>query len=203
MNGFDRVVDGEDNWFHGPRSLPPTPQEFTENLWSEVSALQDAVSMPRQKVSNLISAIEQGKMIDEEFAILKRLVEKRGREAAQVTVSPVDTVLYCSSRSQTPELSSDVCVILESNEGKMDPVLKELETPSAGRVLKHPDSSFPRTRGRERKDEPSLTAIYSLAWDRTKGETFLHPRRNAWTREPSELRRESLSCSWATNPKIR
>ena len=29
MNGFDRVVDGEDNWFHGPRSLPPSPQEFT------------------------------------------------------------------------------------------------------------------------------------------------------------------------------
>ena len=24
MNGFDRVADGEDNWFHGPRSLPPT-----------------------------------------------------------------------------------------------------------------------------------------------------------------------------------
>ena len=32
MNGFDRVVDGEDNWFHGPRSLPPTPEEFTESL---------------------------------------------------------------------------------------------------------------------------------------------------------------------------
>ena len=26
MNGFDRVADGEDNWFHGPRSLPPTPE---------------------------------------------------------------------------------------------------------------------------------------------------------------------------------
>ena len=26
MNGFDRVVDGEDNWFHDHRSLPPTPQ---------------------------------------------------------------------------------------------------------------------------------------------------------------------------------
>ena len=38
MNGFDRVVDGEDNWFHGPRSLPPTPQEFTESVWCEVNA---------------------------------------------------------------------------------------------------------------------------------------------------------------------
>ena len=27
MNGFDRVVDDEDNWFHGHPSLPPTPQE--------------------------------------------------------------------------------------------------------------------------------------------------------------------------------
>ena len=26
INGFDRAVDGEDNWFHGPRSLPLTPQ---------------------------------------------------------------------------------------------------------------------------------------------------------------------------------
>ena len=32
MNGFDRVAGGEDNWFHGPRSLPPTPQEFTASL---------------------------------------------------------------------------------------------------------------------------------------------------------------------------
>ena len=27
MNGFDRGADGEDNWFHGPRSLPPTPED--------------------------------------------------------------------------------------------------------------------------------------------------------------------------------
>ena len=38
MNGFDRVADGEDNWFHGPRSLPPTPQEFTAILWSDLQA---------------------------------------------------------------------------------------------------------------------------------------------------------------------
>ena len=43
MNGFDRVVDGEDNWFHGPRALPPTPQESTESLWCEVSSLKDAI----------------------------------------------------------------------------------------------------------------------------------------------------------------
>ena len=32
--------------------------------------------MPRQKVRNLISAIEQGKVSDDKFAMLKRLVEK-------------------------------------------------------------------------------------------------------------------------------
>ena len=39
MNDFDRVEVGEDNWFHGPRSLPPTPEEFTESLWSKVNEL--------------------------------------------------------------------------------------------------------------------------------------------------------------------
>ena len=32
MNGFDRDADGEDNWFHGPRSLPPTPEKFAADL---------------------------------------------------------------------------------------------------------------------------------------------------------------------------
>ena len=82
MNGFDRVVDGEDNWFHGRRLLPPTPQQETESSWSEVNTLKDAISMTRQKVSNLINAIEQDKVRNEEFTILKRLVEKRDREAA-------------------------------------------------------------------------------------------------------------------------
>ena len=83
MNGFDRVADGEENWFHGPRSLPSTPEEYTADLWCKVIELKDAVSMPRQKVSNLINEIEQGKVSVEEFAILKRLVEKRSREVAQ------------------------------------------------------------------------------------------------------------------------
>ena len=46
MNGFDRVADGEDSWFHGPRSLLPTPQYFIASLWSEVNALKDTISMP-------------------------------------------------------------------------------------------------------------------------------------------------------------
>ena len=138
MNGFDRVADGEDNWSYGPRLLPRTPQEFTESLWSEVKALKCAISMPRQKVRNLINAIEQGKVSDEEFAMLQRLVEKRGRDAAQVIGTPVDIVQHCSPRPQTPEPLSDVCVSLKSSEGKVDPERDELESPSAGTGVETP-----------------------------------------------------------------
>ena len=88
--------------------------------------------MPRQKVSDLINAIGQGKVSDEEFAILGRLVEKRGREAAQVTVTPVETVEYCSPRQKTPEPSADVHVNMEEkDEGWMNPELTELKSSSA------------------------------------------------------------------------
>ena len=120
MHGFDRVVDGDDNWFHGPRSLPPTPQEFNASLRSDLQELKDAISMPRQEVRNLINALEQGKVSDEELAVLKRLVEKRGCEATQTTVTPVATVQYCSLSPQTPEPSPDICFELESNKGKME-----------------------------------------------------------------------------------
>ena len=72
-------MEDEESCFDGHRSLPPMPQEYYAGLWSEVNALKDELSMPIQKASNLINAIEQGKVSDEEFAILKRLVEKRDR----------------------------------------------------------------------------------------------------------------------------
>ena len=81
MNGFDRAVDGEHNWFDGPRSLPPTPQEFSASLRSDLQELKNAISMPAetrpwQKTMDFVNALEQGKVGDEEFAVLKRLVEK-------------------------------------------------------------------------------------------------------------------------------
>ena len=147
MNGFDRVADDEDDWFEGPCSLQPTPEEYAADLWAEVNTLKDAISMPRQNFSNLINAIEQGKVNGEEFTILKRLVEKRGREATQVTVTPVDTVQYCSPSLQTPEPSPDVCFRLESNEGKMNPERGELEPPSAGKGLETPGQQCPLNEG--------------------------------------------------------
>ena len=64
--------------------------------------------MPRQKVRNLISAVGQGtvnstdpirqrtaNVMDKEFAILKRLVEKRDRDAAHATAASIGTrILY-------------------------------------------------------------------------------------------------------------
>ena len=80
----------------------------------------------------------KGKLPDEELAVIKRNVKKRSREAAQMTVTPVDTVQYCNPSPQTPEPWPDVCVNLENNEGRMGPERGELDPPSAGTGLETP-----------------------------------------------------------------
>ena len=40
MNGFDRVADGEEKWFHGHRSLPVTPEQYTASLRSDLQELK-------------------------------------------------------------------------------------------------------------------------------------------------------------------
>ena len=105
-------------------------------------------------------AIEQGKVGDDDFAMLKRLMEKRDHDAMHATVAAVDTARYRSLRSMTPEIPSDVCVHVEKKEaGMMDPEQDQLESPSVGMVLKHPDHSVPRTGRHGIQNEPSLTAI--------------------------------------------
>ena len=186
MNGFDRVADGEDNWSHGPRLLPPTPEEYTVDLWCKVNKLKNAISMPAktrpwQKTMNFVDGLK-GKLPDEELAVIKWYVEMLSREAAQaqVTVTPVDTVQYGSPSPRTPEPSPDVCVSSwRTTRGGWTQSEASSNHHRLVRALKRPDSSVPQTRGRGRKNEPSLTAIRSLGWDRTKGETFLHLRRNA------------------------
>ena len=142
MNGFDRVADGEDNWFHGPRSLPPTPEEFAADLWSKVNELKNAISMPAktrpwQKTMEFLDGLKD-KLPDEELAVIKRYVERRSREAAQMIATTVDIVQYCSPCPLNPEMPPDVCTRLESDEGKVDPELKELESPSACTGLETP-----------------------------------------------------------------
>ena len=153
MNGFDRVVGGEDNWFHGPRSLPPTPQELNTSLRSDLQELKNAISMPAktrpwQKTMDFVDGLK-GKLPDEELAVIKRYVEKRSHEAAQaqVTFTPVDMVQHCSPCPLNPDIPPDVYMRLESNEGKMDPELKELEPPSAGTGLETPGQQCPPNEG--------------------------------------------------------
>ena len=94
MNEFDRVVEGEENWFHGHRSLPLTPEQYTASLKSELQKLKNAISMPAetrtrpwQKTIDFVDGLRRDSL-DEllanfEFARVKECVEKRRREAAQ------------------------------------------------------------------------------------------------------------------------
>ena len=184
ITGFDRAVDGNDNWFYGHRSLPPTPQEYA-SLKSELQKLKNAVSMPAettktrpwQKTIDFVDG-RKGPLPDDTLAVIKRYVEKRSREAAQaqVTVTPVATVQHCSLCPLGPEPSLDACVKLENSEGKMDPELKELESLPAGTGLVTPTQQCPTNEGTWETGRTTAYGFLTRAWVQTKGETFLHPR---------------------------
>ena len=64
MNGFDQVADGEDNWFHGHRLLPPKPEEYAADLWCKLNALKNAISMPAktrpwQKTVDFVNGLQE------------------------------------------------------------------------------------------------------------------------------------------------
>ena len=197
MNGFDQVADGEDNWLHGPRSLPPTTGKLAADLWCKVNALKDAISMPSQKVRNLINAIEQGEVSDEKFAILKRLVEKRGREAAQVTVTPVDTVQHCSSYSPNPDMPSSIYVELENSEAKMGPELDELKSSSAGTGFKTPGQQCPPNEGIWETGRTTASGILTVGAGPSQGENISSPTE----REKSTTTIADISSKSATPSK--
>ena len=52
----------------------------------------------------------KGDLPDEELAAIKRYVERRSREAAQVTATPVSTAQHSIPRSLNPEIPSDMYV---------------------------------------------------------------------------------------------
>ena len=99
---------------------------------------------PWQKTMDFVDGLK-GKVPDEELAVIERDVEKRRREAAQtqVTDTPVNPVQHCSPCPPNPDMPSDVCIRLESSEGKMGPELKELESPSTGTGLETPGQQCP------------------------------------------------------------
>ena len=137
-------------------------------------------------------------MTDEEFAILERLVEKRDREAAQVTVTPVDTVQYCSPRPQTPEPSPDLCVSLESSEGKMDPERYELEPPSAGKGLETPGQQCLPNEGTREKRRTIADGYLLVGMGSNQGRDISSPTEHVGTRAgtaaaPEELRDKTTS----------
>ena len=167
MNGFDRVADGEDNWFHSHRSLPPTPEKFAADLWCEVNALKDTISMPRQKASNLINAIEQGKISDEELAILRRLVEKRDHVAVQVTVT--HTVQHSSPYPIDPKPSPSVYAKVGNAEGKMGPELEELKSPLTGTGLETPVQQGPPNEGTWEQRRNTANGFLTMAVDSSQG----------------------------------
>ena len=130
---------------HPPRKNSPLI------LWCKVNELKNAISMPAktrpwQKMMEFVDGLK-GKLPDEELAVIKRYVKRRSREAAQGTVTPVSTVQHCIPRSLNPEMPPDVCIRFKSNEGKMDPELKELESPSADTGLETPGQQCPPNEG--------------------------------------------------------
>ena len=160
MDGFDRIAADDNQRASLP--LPLTPEQFTQSLWSEVNALKDEISMPakntvtrpRQKTMDVVDG-RRSDSLDEllvnfEFARIKEYLEKPSRDKAaqaQVTVTPVGIVQYCSPCLLDPEPSSSVYVKLENPEGKMGPELEELESPSAGTSLETPGQQCPPNEG--------------------------------------------------------
>ena len=142
--GFDRLEDGDKHWVHGP--LPPTPEQITASMWFDLNALKHAIPMSgkersRQRLKSFMNEIVQGTVsfTDEECAILKRIVERRGRDAARVTVESIDTALPCSPRSRNSEISFDGRVFMEKyEEGRMNPERDQVESPSAGTGFETP-----------------------------------------------------------------
>ena len=93
---------------------------------------------PWQKTIKFVDGLKAD-LPDEQLAAIKRYVERRSREAVQVTVTPVNTARHCIPRSPNPEISSDVYVSMEEkDESRMNPELTELESSSAGTGLETP-----------------------------------------------------------------
>ena len=189
MNCFDRVVEDEENWFHGHRSLPPTPEQYTASWSLELQKLKNAISMPtkntvtrpRQKTMDAVDGLRSDSL-DEllanfEFARIKEYVEKRSREAAQaqVTVTPVDTVQHCSPCLLDPKPSSSVYVKLENTEGKMGPELEELESPSTGTGLETPGQQCPPNEGTWDQGRTTASGILTAGVDSSQGRNNSSP----------------------------
>ena len=204
-NGFDREMEGEESCFTGHRSLPPTPQEYYASLWCEVNASKDAISMPLQLLQ-FINAIEQDTLSDEEYATLKRCMEKRVRETAQVTAVTRDhTVQHCSPCSPNPDRPSGVLCNLENNEGEMDPRMKELEeltSSSASTGLNTPGQQCPPNEGVWETGRIIADGILTAGVDSGKGGNISSPMEST-ERATRMVTAADIPLAAATPPKRR
>ena len=204
-NGFDREMEGEESCFTGHRSLPPTPQEYYASLWCEVNALKDAISMPLQLLQ-LINAMEQDKLSDEEYATLKRCMKKRVRETAQVTAVTRDhAVQHCSPCSPNPDRPSGVLCNLENNEGEMDPRMKELEeltSSSTGTGLNTPGQQCPPNEGVWETGRIIADGILTAGVDSSKGGNISSPMEST-ERATRMVTVADIPLTAATPPKRR
>ena len=134
-----------------------------------------------QKTMEFLDGLKGG-LPDEELAAIKQYVERRSREAAQVTATPVSTAQHCIPRSPNPEMPSDVCVSLESNEGKMDPELTELEPPSAGTGLETPGQQCPSNEGTWEKGRTIADGYLLVVIGSNQGGDISSPTEHVGTR---------------------
>ena len=137
--GFDRCNARDKQWCHG--SLPHTPERTPASMWENLNALRNAISMSvkdrsRLRVKRFMKDLRQGTMslTDEEFPRVKcMIVERRGRDEADVNFASIDTTQSCSPRSRSSETSLGARDYIEENtERGMDLEPGELEQSSAG-----------------------------------------------------------------------
>ena len=158
-NGFDGA---DESYFYVHRSLPPTPEQYYAGLWSEVNALQEAISMLAE------DTVTRPRQKDSLDARIKEYVERRSREAARAQVTAVtrdDTVQHCSPISQTPVPPSGVYFNLENNENEMGPELEKLESSSAVTGLDSPGQQCPPYEGRWEQGRTIANGILTAGMD--------------------------------------
>ena len=128
---------------------PPRRKKLT-SMWADVNALIKKLSLSEkerseQRIDNFLNGLEQqaASFTDEQFARLKRIMDRRGRAAPHGIVVPIGTTLVqpsnprlrCSVISFNTSIS--VCTD-ERTEDKMEPELGELESSPAGTGLEAP-----------------------------------------------------------------
>ena len=141
-----------------------------------------------------------------EFARIKVYVEKRSRDEAaqvQVTVTQVDTVQHSSPCPLDPELSPDVCVKLENNEGRMDPERDELKSSSAGTGFETPGQQCPPNEGIWEQGRTTANGFLTAGVDSSQGGKIPAPAESVDSRTDKSTRISADSTSLQQGHKPR